>query len=254
MKRIIALFCVLIITGAVCSACGNKPKGNDTPAPTAAEATAAPTEAVTASKAADAPAAADTQAPKTAEVSDYVKNAKENVVVLPGGGEKRLRLPELLIDSSDARAANQEIMMKFGEYFDDPEAHNYVISMDYDAYLYQNILSVFIKSSVDGGNSSGLCYCFDVDSGSALSGRELCTAIGMDYDTALGTLKTNLTSYYDDKYSQLPNNDEMRSQTISDTNVKASKMFLNGSHQLTAMVEIYAAVGGGRWVDTIAAE
>ena len=79
----------------------------------------------------------DTDAERPAPtVSDYVKNAKENVVVLPGGGEKRFRLPELLIDSSDARAANNEIMTKFGSYFDDPEARNYVISMDYEAYLY----------------------------------------------------------------------------------------------------------------------
>lgn len=253
MKRIIALLCALIIAGTVCCACNSKPKENDKPAPTSVEATAAPSEIVGATKAAEAATVSDTQTPKTAEVSDYVKNAKENVVVLPGGGEKRFRLPELLIDSSDARAANNEIMTKFGSYFDDPEARNYVISMDYDVYLYNNILSVYIKSSVDGGNSSGLCYCFDVDSGSELSGRELCSAIDLDYDMALGTLKTNLTSYYDDKYGQLQGNDEMRSQTLSDSNVKASRMFLNGSHQLTAMVELYAAVGGGRWVDTISA-
>ena len=120
--------------------------------------------------------------------------------------------------------------------------------------MYDKFLSVYVKDYVDGGNTSGLCYCFDITDGSELSAEKLCSMTEHDYNTVIGTLKTNLTSYYDDKYSKLPGNDEERSKTLADSNIKASKMFLDDSHELTAMVQIYAAVGGGRWVETIPAE
>lgn len=258
MKRFIALFCALIIAGAVCSACGSKPKENGNTEPTGAAPTAAPAETVAATQEAEATVAPATQEvlhdPASAQLSDLVKNAKESVIVQPGGGEKRCAIPEILLDSSDAKAANSEIMEKHGDYFEDPSSHEYVNELNYEAYLFDKYLSVYIKSKVDGGNTSGLCYCFDITTGSELNGETLCSMTGRDYNTAIGTLKTNLTSYYDEKYSRLPNNDDYRNKTLSDSNVNASKLFLDDAHKLTAMVNIYAAVGGGNWVVTIPAE
>lgn len=192
--------------------------------------------------------------PSDASISDYVKNAKESVIILPGGGEKRCAIPEFLFDSNDAKAANSEILEKHGAYFDDPESHNYVSELNYEAYLYEKYLSVYIKSRVDGGNTTGLSYCFDITTGKELSSEKLCSMTGRDYNTAISKLKANLTSYYDEKFSKLPNNNEYRDKTLADSNLKASKMFLNESHQLTATVSVYAAVGGGNWFETISAE
>lgn len=257
MKKMIALLCAVILIGTICCSCSifpfpkRIPKPTDVPIQSVTEAQAQ-TEPATLTPETQAPA---TQAPAAiGQLSDYVKTGKEAAVVMPGGDEKHLRLPEILIDSADATAANQAINGLFGEYIDDTEAHSYVISLDYEAYLNDKILSVYIKGSVDGGNSYGQCYCFDVLTGVKLSNAALCTMSGRDYDSACSALKSNLTTYYDEKFSGMPGNDELRSQTLDDSNVNAAVMYLDGSGKLKAMVDIYAAVGGGHWVDTIPAE
>lgn len=257
MKRIIALLCAVILIGTICCGCSLLPIPKRIPRPTevpaeSVAATQAQTDAATSAGETQAPA---TQAPAAVgKLSDYVKTGQEAAVVMSGGDEKHLRIPEILLDSTDAAAANKAIDAQFGEYIDDPEAHNYVISLDYEAYLNDNILSVYVKGSFDGGNSYGQCYSFDVNTGKELNNEALCSAAGRDYNAAIGALSSNLTEYYDDKYSNLPANDDMRNQTLASDNIAASKMLLNGSGKLSAMVDIYAAVGGGHWVDVIPAE
>ena len=263
MKRLTALLLAGMLAASALSACTSSPKKEEktsaTDVPSSAYASSSKSDKsgeevdtdVASSNASDEEMKSD---PAAAALSDYIKNAKESVIILPGGGEKRCAIPEILMDSSDAKAANNEIMEKYGDYFNDPEGHEYVIELNYEAYLYDKFLSVYVKSKVDGGNTSGLCYCFDITDGSELSTEKLCSMTDRDYNTAIGALKTNLTSYYDDKFGKLPGNDEMRSQTLADSNIKASKLFLNDAHELTAMVQIYAAVGGGNWVETISAE
>ena len=256
MKRIIAIICTVMIIGALCCGCALVPKWNTDPTP-ASSTEAASTQEAQATQEIPATASANNETQvdvSSASVSDYVREAKESVVVQPGGGEKRFRIPEILLGSKDAAAANSEIIERYGSYFDDPYAREYVISMDYEAYLYDRILSVFVKNSVDGGNSNGLCYSFDITTGDKLNNETLCSMTGRDYNAVIDTLTTNLTAYYDEKYSGLPANDEMRSKTLSSDNINASVLFLDGSHRLTAMVNLYAAVGGGNWVDTIPAE
>ena len=268
MKRLLALLLAGILAASALSACSYLPKKGKSTSPTDAP---LPTY-VPSSKSSKSEKAKDDEKQdpdvassnarneevkndsSTAVISDYIKDAKESVIILPGGGEKRCAIPEILLSSSDAKAANSEIIKTYGTYFDDPEKYNYVSELYYEAYLYDKFLSVYVKEKVDGGNTTGLCYCFDITDGSELSAEKLCSMTNHDYNTAISTLKTNLTSYYDGKYSNLKDNDEMRSKTLEDSNIKASKMFFNDSHELTAMVQIYAAVGGGHWVEIIPAE
>lgn len=254
MKKKIALICAVMLIAAVCGGCsgfGGGKTSSSQPSSSAAETQAPPaTQAPEATVAPTTPATAapETQAPADSsigELSEYVRTAKES---------GNLRLPEILLDSDDAAAANAEIMAQYGAYVDDPESHNYVGALDYEAYLNQNVLSVLITGKLDGGNSFGQCYTFDVTTGKELSNEELCSLTGRDHSAASSTLKTNLTSYYDEKYSNLPANDELRNQTLSDQNVGASKMYLDGSDKLMALVQTFAAVGGGKWVATIPAE
>ena len=265
MKRLLTLLLAGVLAASALSACSVLPKKKtyptDAPLPTYVPSSKkAQSEKEKDEEQQDPDVASSTASdevkddPSDAVISDYVKNAKESVIVLPGGGEKRCAIPEILFDTDDAKAANSEIMEKHGDYFDDPESHDYVSELNYEAYLYDKYLSVYIKSKVDGGNTSGLSYCFDITTGNELNSEKLCSMTGHDYNTAISALKTNLTSYYDDKYSKLPKNSDYRDKTLADSNIKASKMFLNESHQLTATVSIYAAVGGGNWVETISAE
>lgn len=250
MKRIVALMIAAAMIAAVCCGCaiGRKRISKDpvniaVPTNTIETQADPPTVNVEPEK-----KQTPTQKP-VGQLSDYVRTAKEVELT-----NRTLRLPEILIDSDDAKSANETIMGKFGEYIDDPERHNYVGALDYEAYLNDVILSVLITVKYDGGNTYGQCYSFDVNTGVKLSNTALCKLAGRDYDTAKSALKTNLTTYYDEKYSDLPDNEKMRSQTLDDSNINAAIMYLDGSGRLKAMIEIFAAVGGGHWVTTIPAE
>ena len=243
-KRWIPIIFVLLILVVALSACDT-----GTGVVTSQPATDAP--AVTSS----APGTA-TEAPPVAvgTLDDYVKTAKEAAQSFGNGSTTVFRLPEILLDSADASSANSEIMSRFGDDCKEYDDYSPVISLDYEAYLNDTVLSVMIVGKFDGGNSYGLCYSFDVTTGSRLNNETLCSLTGRDYNNALDTFRTNLTSYYDEKYATMPGNDEMREKTLSDDNINSGAMYLGSTGKLVVMADIYAAVGGGHWVDTISAE
>ena len=248
MKKLFSVLLVCVITASALSACSLIPgfgRPKNTPAPTAAPAvTEAP--AVTA-----APAA--TEAP-IGSLSDYVQIAKKASFTFEDGTTRTYQLPEIELSSADAAAANTEIMDRFGDDVKEYTDYSPVVSLDYEAYLNDQFLSVIVTGKYDGGNSYGLCYTFDVTNGSELNSVTLCSMLGRDYNDAINKLTENLTAYYDEKYGAMPGNDTERAKTLDSANISAAKMYLDGNGFLTALVDIYAAVGGGHWVDSVSAQ
>lgn len=195
-----------------------------------------------------------TDAPSVGTLDDYVKTAKQATQSFGDGNTTTYRLPEILLDSTDAKAANDEIMNRFGDMCKNYGEYSPVISLDYEAYLNDKYLSVLVTDKVDGGNSYGLCYVFDVTTGDQLNNETLCSMTGRDYNAAIATLTDNLTTDYNASYSGLPGNDDYRTKTLSSSNISDAPMYLDGSGSLKALVNIYAAVGGGNWVKSYAAE
>lgn len=208
-----------------------------------------PTEAAqSASTEADVPATAapETEAPATeapvGTLSDYVRTANEITKDFGDGSTNTLRLPEILLDNADAKAANSEISEKFGDT-DNSGAYE----LDYEAYLNGKVLSVVITSKNQGGNSYALTYNFDVTSGSAMDNQSICDVAGESYSDVLADLRDELTDYYDEKWGALSGNDTERDKTYSDENLREAKLYLDGEGDIMAVVDIYAAVGGGHW-------
>ena len=248
MKRVLALLFVCIFAVTALSACSIIPGIR----------TQRPTEPVyvTPTSAPDIEIS-ETQAPTEVSVGtldSYVKTAKKASFTFEGGNTKTYQIPEILLDSSDAAAANSEIMERFGDDVKEYDEYSPVVSLDYEAYLNDVYLSVIVTGTFDGGNSYGLCYTFNVTNGNELNSATLCSATGRDYNTALSDLTENVTEEYDEKFGTLPGNDSERSKTLDSANIQAAKMYLDGSGNLMAMVDIYAAVGGGHWVYSISAE
>lgn len=260
MKRVTALLSLCLIAALTLSACSIFPFfKKPVPQPTQAAPTEAATTPATApataapQKATEAATAAATQAP-VGSLSDYVRNAKQASVTFKEGNTKTYRIPEIVLDSADAQTANKEIMERFGDDVREYTDYSPVISLDYEAYLNDTLLSVIVSGKYDGGNSYGLCYVFDVTSGNALNNATLCSVTARRYDDVLDTLKMNLTTIYDDRFGSLPGNDKERSKTLDSENIKAARLYLDGSGKLTAMADLYAAVGGGHWIESVAAE
>ena len=254
MKKLIALLLTVIFVMSALSACSflGIPIGKR-PAPTAPAATSpAATTAPATETAAPATQAPATTAPVSiGSLGDYVKTLKEKEVSFGNGKTNTLRLPEILIDSTDAKSANDEIVEKFGEVVNGDANSTGAYELDYEAYLNKNILSVVITSKYDGGNSYGLAYDFDVATGKALDSAALCEAIGKSYNTELDKLYEELVEYYEDKWGTLPGNETEKEKTYNYANLKAAVMYLDGDGDLMALVDTYAAVGGGHWVAQI---
>lgn len=253
MKRIGIILLAVILVVSVLSACSrNKPQPSESSSSAASsqadvkatekEATKAATE-----KATDAPAE------QIGTIDDYVETAKEKTVDFGDGNTNTLRIPAILLGGSDAVNANAEIMEQYGSVFDEGKGQSGIYSLDYEASLNDKVLSVVVNAKIDGGNTSGLCYCFDVLTKDLLDSKAVCDYAGYNYENEAETLKANLVTYYEQKFSSLPQNDEMKEKTFSDSNLQSAVMYLDGSGKLMALTDIYAAVGGGHWVESIEA-
>ena len=245
MKKIISIIFAAVILAAALCACGEAPAPTE---PTQAAETAAPTQAPVMTEApTEAPAEAITE-PAVGELSSYVRTGRENTVSFDDGTTATLRLPEFLIESADANAANQELLNAYGDAVTDDTYGDGAYYLDYDAYLNENILSVAVTSKYNGGNSYGMVFNFDVLTGSKLDNTALCTAADRDYDEMESRLTTALTQSYDEKWGNLGGNESMREKTLSENNIEAAELYLNERGNMMALVTTYAAVGGGHFI------
>ena len=154
----------------------------------------------------------------------------------------------ILIDSTDAEAANQELESRFGEALDNGNSYSGMYALDYEAYLNGSVLSVVTVGKYDGGNTYGLAYNFDVLTGKKLDNKQVCDAAGENYEGEIVDLREELNEYYEEKYGTMPGNDAEREKTFSDENLSKAVLYLDGDNDFMALVDIYAAVGGGHWV------
>ena len=244
MKRTIAIILAIIFVVAALSACNininiNKPTEAETTAsqPVTEKATEAATEAAT--------------EVVIGTLADYVKTGKEKTVTYGDGNTNTLRLPEILLDSADAKAANDELNSRFGEAFNSDVEYAGIYALDYETSLNGKVLSVVTTGKFEGGNTYGLAYSFDVTTGKKLGNQQICEAAGKDYADVLGDLREETEEYYEEKFGSMPGNDAEREKTYSDENLKQSVLYLDEDGDIKALVNIYAAVGGGHWVTEI---
>ena len=244
MKKAISVLFAVIILSAFLTACSINLNINMSteepaqPATSAAETALSPTENPT-----QPPAK-----PVIGKLSDYVKTAKENTVSFGDGNTVTLRLPEILIESADADAANLKIMNAYGKAVNGGANYTGVYNLDYEAYLNESVLSVIITAKYNGGNSYGMALNFDVLTGSGLDNSALCTAANRDLAEVETKLEAELIKSYDDKWSTLPGNDSMRAKTLTKDNIKSSELYLDEKGGMSALVKTYAAVGGGEFL------
>lgn len=242
MKRTLALLLTIVFLTAALGACSininiNKPtETEETAQPATEQATEAATEA-------NAPTAAP-----IGTLGDYVKTAKEVTVTYGDNNTNTLRMPEILLDSTDAKAANDELQAQFGDALDSGDGYKGIYALDYEAYLNGNVLSVVTVGKYDGGNTYGLAYNFDVLTGSKLDNKQVCESAGENYEEELEELHEKLDEYYQEKYGSMPGNDAERQKTYAEDNLKKAVMYLDGDKDINALIDIYAAVGGGHWV------
>lgn len=242
MKRILALLLAAIVAVSVLSACSININlgGQSTEEPQSDDGTTIEIPTI------EIP----TEEIPIGTVDDYVRVYKEKNATYGDGNKNVLRIPEILLDSEDAKAANDEIVEKYGKVFTSEQTGG-IVNLDYEAYLNDSVLSVIVTVKVDGGNTDGLGYNFDVLTGKKLSNKELCEVIGEDYEEKLTQLGEAMEISYDERFGKLPSNDTERAKTFEKSNLEASTLYLNDSGNWMAIALFYAAVGGGHFMTQV---
>ena len=199
-----------------------------------------------------------TEDPKPGPISDYIGVLREvtfeNKSYSPAV-KQTFRLPEILIDSADAREVNDEILEKYGSIMDaaaSPDSSVYNTFLDYDSYLTGSILSVVINAEYGSGHEWHYSvYNFDVTTGKKLTNRTLCKMIGTDWDTMKSTLKSVLKTFFVNNWPQYENTQSMYSTLDSET-LETARLFIGNTRKVRALCTIYIAAGSGqlqRFVD-----
>lgn len=108
-------------------------------------------------------------AEKISSDKDYVYTEYEKQEVNSGTYEIDVNIPTININSEDVKSYNEEIKQVFqakAESILNGGADRSIYSVDYEAYLNNNILSVVIKSTLkEGSNPQRLIvqtYCYDI--------------------------------------------------------------------------------------------
>lgn len=182
----------------------------------------------------------------TGKLSDYVRTSVENEVSFGDGVTKTLRLPEILLDSEDAKAANSDITEKFGA---DTDGKSGVNTLDYTAALNDNLLSVCVCAGFEGGNSGAEVFNFDVSTGKKVDNDVILKYKGVSYTDVIEKIEKALDDYYKERnFDKLPLNDDMKAKTFSARNLKDARLYLNDEGKIMCVADVYASVGGGHFV------
>ena len=116
-----------------------------------------------------------------------------------------MRLPEITIDSEDARAINQEITDEFEFIIEstlEAQSGNYDCTynlLDYDAWIYDEMLTVIVSAGTEYGDAWYGIYVLDVTTGSRLTNAEVAAHLGMGNGYESG-LKSAIQAKFEEVY------------------------------------------------------
>ncbi len=109
------------------------------------------------------------KAKKIQEDKDYIYTEYEKNEVNSGNYEVNVKIPIINIDSEEVKSYNEDIKKVFkdkAESILNGGANKSIYSVDYEAYLNNNILSIIIRSTLKEGNNPQRViiqtYCYNV--------------------------------------------------------------------------------------------
>ena len=211
---------ILLLLCFILTACNNKGRGGSEPEPV----TTVP---------------ASTVPQKSSAVNDCVAAAREETFTCTDKNkntvETTYRIPALKFDTPDALEINGDIQKRYSDAFSEAkeaESNNKTPaydSIDYEAYVNDDIVSIKITAENAGHNLSYSVYNYNK------TYSDLKQALEDDY-----TSKFKYENFPDDYYYQME-------LTVGDEAVMQSQLFLNKEAELYAVCTERASVGSGEF-------
>ena len=193
-------------------------------------------------------------------VSDCVSIAREETFTCTDKNTNTVKttysIPSLKFDTPDALAINSDIQKQFSKPFSEAkeaESNNkspVYDSIDYDAYINDDILSVIITAEDSGHSLSYTVFNYNKTTGKRLDNEKLLDYLQRDCDDTFSDLKQALEDDYTSKfkYENFPDDYYYQMElTVGDEAVRQSQLFLNKEAELYAVCTERASVGSGEF-------
>lgn len=164
-------------------------------------------------------------AQKEYRLEDLVRDARSKTYS-SGSGTNSYVIPEILLDSNDAKNANSEILEKNNPYFDDIDMNASngvyqgvpdVMEIEYTASLVDGVLSVTVIRHMSMASEYDV-YNFDVSKGELLDNKAFCAKVGENYADIEEQIKAEIKEYY----KQYDSNSDASYQSMKQENLNYS--------------------------------
>ena len=177
----------------------------------------------------------------------YTKdNVKDNVTY---------RIPRILLNSDDAKSANNEIQNRYDNAFKTAnESKDYVTKLDYKYYVNKNILSVIIYYLYPRtcGVEEYLVYNFNIKTGHKLSDKEFAEEASLDYSNMKKALSLSIRESYEKEKSEYGDTYYMYiyepgfANTISESNLNKASFYFGENGSLKVVCDLFYYQLGGK--------
>lgn len=139
------------------------------------------------------------EAKKINEDKDYIYTEYEKNEVNSGNYEINVKIPIINIDSEEVKSYNEDIKKVFkdkAENILNGGANKSIYSVDYEAYLNNNILSIIIRSTLKEGNNPQRViiqtYCYNIKEMKKVEFSDIMKIKNIDSNTAQEKIKKQI--------------------------------------------------------------
>lgn len=199
-------------------------------------------------------------------VSEMVEPAREETVDytdLAGNQYHAVfRIPRILIDSEDAAQINAEVYDALNGYVD--EALNardngtslVTTEIDYNAWVWNDTLTVFTTAKSDWGMELHYIYTLDMKDGHRMDNAQVAALWGKSEDELYATLTDLVLEKFESMYGNMAETysefyDEQLANTVSEENIRASVVYPDSKGSPMAAVTVYSLAGADAYEQII---
>lgn len=198
----------------------------------------------------------------THTADEFVKTIKQSIspysglLKITGENSKTFenmpnRLPQLTIDSDDARAINDEIISDNLTKYETSE-ENDGFRFDYRCYLNNNVLSLVLENSTTNTpNNFFSVYNMDIDTKKRLSNNDIIGFSSINADQAKEEVKKAILAKFDEAGASEEITKEPLEKSLSDDNIEKAMYYFNNDGNLVAAYRYYWFAGAESYGDLL---
>lgn len=163
------------------------------------------------------------------------------------------RLPQLNIDSEDAKEINEYLVERYSGFF--ARERYSEERVDYVVFQNGNILSLAVEQHYVNNNSYDICvFNIDVSTGKKLDSSEVVALSDATVQDVYDIITEDVETFYADTIANIPqlqepqwteSLNETKTQTLDKENLEQAVWYFNGNGKLVVIYKMYWIAGAG---------